>query len=158
MPNLKSATLYFWIIARGCWFLTHPHWLFQACQAEIRKPLVDLGVSEYSIISTIDSLVDTENEISSGQASGLPSPDLTLFKQIALDLRELVPLDGHSNQVYPSWLSLAYCVQCSFINLTENHMGALHYHSSPYILYLLLCFWLGLIFYPLNFINICLIY
>ncbi|XP_056595244.1 carabin isoform X2 [Triplophysa dalaica] len=64
---------------------------YEACQAEIRKPLVDLGVSEYSIISTIDSLVDTENEISSGQASGLPSPDLTLFKQIALDLRRSFP-------------------------------------------------------------------
>lgn len=60
----------------------------QACQAGIRRPLVDLGVSEYSIISSIDSLVDTENEISSGQ-SDLPSADLTLFKQIALDLREL---------------------------------------------------------------------
>ncbi|KAA0724485.1 Carabin TBC1 domain family member 10C [Triplophysa tibetana] len=63
----------------------------KACQTEIRKPLVDLGVSEYSIISTIDSLVDTENEISSGHASGLPSPDLTLFKQIALDLRRSFP-------------------------------------------------------------------
>uniref|UniRef100_A0A9J8A820 Si:ch211-266k8.4 n=1 Tax=Cyprinus carpio carpio TaxID=630221 RepID=A0A9J8A820_CYPCA len=60
---------------------------YEACQAEIRKPLVDLGVSEYSIIPTIASLVDTENEISSGQASDLPSADLTLFKQIALDLR-----------------------------------------------------------------------
>lgn len=69
--------------------LTHFDCLLQACQAEIRKPLVDLGVSEYSIIPTIDSLVDTENEINSGQASDLPSADLTLFKQIALDLREL---------------------------------------------------------------------
>uniref|UniRef100_A0A8C1FX44 Si:ch211-266k8.4 n=1 Tax=Cyprinus carpio carpio TaxID=630221 RepID=A0A8C1FX44_CYPCA len=60
---------------------------YEACQAEIRKPLVDLGVSEYSIVLTIDSLVDTENEISSGQASDLLSADLTLFKQIALDLR-----------------------------------------------------------------------
>ncbi|KAG1939048.1 Ypt/Rab-GAP domain of gyp1p superfamily protein, partial [Pimephales promelas] len=63
---------------------------YEACQAEIRRPLVDLGVSEYSIISTIDSLVDTENEISSGQ-SDLPSADLTLFKQIALDLRRSFP-------------------------------------------------------------------
>ncbi|XP_065148445.1 uncharacterized protein [Paramisgurnus dabryanus] len=62
---------------------------YEGCQAEIRRPLVDLGVSEYSIISTIDSLVDTENEISSG--SGFPSPDLTLFKQIALDLRRSFP-------------------------------------------------------------------
>lgn len=82
----------------AAWFLTHTCWIFQACQAEIRKPLVDLGVSEYSIISTIDSLVDTENEMSSGQASGLPSPDLTLFKQIALDLREL--LDGHWHSLF----------------------------------------------------------
>uniref|UniRef100_A0A8C1JKB6 Si:ch211-266k8.4 n=1 Tax=Cyprinus carpio TaxID=7962 RepID=A0A8C1JKB6_CYPCA len=64
---------------------------YEACQAEIRKPLVDLGVSEYSIIPTIASLVDTENEISSGQASDLPSADLTLFKQIALDLRRSFP-------------------------------------------------------------------
>ncbi|KAI2648421.1 Carabin [Labeo rohita] len=64
---------------------------YEACQAEIRKPLVDLGVSEYSIIPTIDSLVDTENEINSGQASDLPSADLTLFKQIALDLRRSFP-------------------------------------------------------------------
>ncbi|XP_067236045.1 TBC1 domain family member 9 isoform X2 [Chanodichthys erythropterus] len=63
---------------------------YEACQAGIRRPLVDLGVSEYSIISTIDSLVDTENEISSGQ-SDLPSADLTLFKQIALDLRRSFP-------------------------------------------------------------------
>lgn len=63
---------------------------YEACQTEIRRPLVDLGVSEYSIISTIDSLVDTENEISSGQ-SDLPSADLTLFKQIALDLRRSFP-------------------------------------------------------------------
>ncbi|XDV53046.1 hypothetical protein PO909_021650, partial [Leuciscus waleckii] len=63
---------------------------YEACQVEIRRPLVDLGVSEYSIISTIDSLVDTENEISSGQ-SDLPSADLTLFKQIALDLRRSFP-------------------------------------------------------------------
>uniref|UniRef100_A0A8C1IBR5 Si:ch211-266k8.4 n=1 Tax=Cyprinus carpio TaxID=7962 RepID=A0A8C1IBR5_CYPCA len=64
---------------------------YEACQAEIRKPLVDLGVSEYSIVLTIDSLVDTENEISSGQASDLLSADLTLFKQIALDLRRSFP-------------------------------------------------------------------
>ncbi|XP_052399358.1 USP6 N-terminal-like protein [Carassius gibelio] len=64
---------------------------YEACQAEIRKPLVDLGVSEYSIVHTIDSLVDTENEISSGQASDLLSADLTLFKQIALDLRRSFP-------------------------------------------------------------------
>ncbi|XP_077066730.1 uncharacterized protein LOC143720786 [Siphateles boraxobius] len=63
---------------------------YEACQVEIRRPLVDLGVSEYSIISTIDSLVDTENEIRSGQ-SDLPSADLTLFKQIALDLRRSFP-------------------------------------------------------------------
>uniref|UniRef100_A0A8C1JNQ1 Si:ch211-266k8.4 n=1 Tax=Cyprinus carpio TaxID=7962 RepID=A0A8C1JNQ1_CYPCA len=71
--------------------VTHFDHLLQACQAEIRKPLVDLGVSEYSIIPTIASLVDTENEISSGQASDLPSADLTLFKQIALDLRRSFP-------------------------------------------------------------------
>ncbi|XP_059392484.1 TBC1 domain family member 10A isoform X1 [Carassius carassius] len=64
---------------------------YEACQTEIRKPLVDLGVSEYSIIPTIDSLVDSENEISSGQAPDLPSADLTLFKQIALDLRRSFP-------------------------------------------------------------------
>ncbi|XP_059402499.1 TBC1 domain family member 8-like [Carassius carassius] len=64
---------------------------YEACQAEIRKPLVDLGVSEYSIVPTIDSLVETENEISSGQASHLLSADLTLFKQIALDLRRSFP-------------------------------------------------------------------
>ncbi|XP_056307891.1 TBC1 domain family member 14 isoform X2 [Danio aesculapii] len=64
---------------------------YEDCQAEIRRPLVDLGVSEYSIISSIDSLVDTENEISSGQASSLQVADLTLFKQIALDLQRSFP-------------------------------------------------------------------
>ncbi|XP_687788.6 uncharacterized protein si:ch211-266k8.4 [Danio rerio] len=64
---------------------------YEDCQSEIRRPLVDLGVSEYSIISSIDSLVDTENEISSGQASSPQVADLTLFKQIALDLQRSFP-------------------------------------------------------------------
>ncbi|TRY54522.1 hypothetical protein DNTS_033390 [Danionella cerebrum] len=64
---------------------------YETCQAEIRRPLVDLGVSEYSIISSIDSLMDTENEIRSGQAPKIPCTDLTLFKQITLDLRRSFP-------------------------------------------------------------------
>lgn len=58
--------------------------LLKACLDEIRKPLVDLGVSEYSIISALSTL---------SQAQSLPGlgfcrEDVALFQQIALDLRE----------------------------------------------------------------------
>ncbi|XP_012694519.2 TBC1 domain family member 16 [Clupea harengus] len=60
---------------------------YQACLDEIRKPLVDLGVSEYSIISALSTL---------SQAQSLPGlgfcrEDVALFQQIALDLQRSFP-------------------------------------------------------------------
>lgn len=69
---------------------------WQKCLDEIRGPLVDLGVSEYGIISAIATLNDTENDLGSNQLpsrcppdSAYSSADVTIFRQIALDLREL---------------------------------------------------------------------
>lgn len=65
------------------------------CLSEVRGPLVDLGVSEYGILSAITTLNDTQNDLDSNhQLSSSPSEprcsadDITLFRQIALDLRE----------------------------------------------------------------------
>ena len=61
----------------------------------MRGPLVDLGVSEYGILSAIATLSDTQNDLgstdqplSSGLDPGYSRDDVTLFRQIALDLRE----------------------------------------------------------------------
>ena len=61
----------------------------------MRGPLVDLGVSEYGILSAIATLSDTQNDLgstdqsaSSGLHPGYSRDDVTLFRQIALDLRE----------------------------------------------------------------------
>lgn len=54
---------------------------------------MDLGVSEYGILSAIATLSDTQND--QGLRHQQPSKssysvdDITLFRQIALDLREL---------------------------------------------------------------------
>ncbi|XP_058252752.1 carabin isoform X2 [Hemibagrus wyckioides] len=63
---------------------------YKVCLSEIRKPLVDLGVSEYSIISAISILGERENELGSAAAGSL-SVDVPLFRQIALDLQRSFP-------------------------------------------------------------------
>ena len=61
---------------------------------EVRGPLVDLGVSEYGILSAIATLSETQNDLGLNQQEpSSPKPrysvdDITLFRQIALDLRE----------------------------------------------------------------------
>ncbi|KAJ8416301.1 hypothetical protein AAFF_G00383230 [Aldrovandia affinis] len=71
---------------------------YQKCLKEIRGPLVDLGVSEYSILSAIATLSETENEMGSSQgpptppeASVFSSSDVAVFRQIALDLQRSFP-------------------------------------------------------------------
>lgn len=67
----------------------------QKCLSEVRGPLVDLGVSEYGILSAIATLSETQNDLDLNpqQSSSCPdtcysADDITLFRQIALDLRE----------------------------------------------------------------------
>lgn len=68
--------------------------LQQKCLTEVRGPLVDLGVSEYGILSAIATLSETQNDLGLNQQQpSSPKPrysvdDITLFRQIALDLRE----------------------------------------------------------------------
>ncbi|XP_029909841.1 rab GTPase-activating protein 1 [Myripristis murdjan] len=71
---------------------------YQNCLLEVRGPLVDLGVSEYGILSAIATLSDTQNDQGSvhQQASSCPEPrcsrdDVMLFRQIALDLQRSFP-------------------------------------------------------------------
>ncbi|KAM4618299.1 uncharacterized protein ACJ7VT_007709 [Polymixia lowei] len=71
---------------------------YQRCLSEVRGPLVDLGVSEYGILSAIATLSDTQNDLGSTnqQSSSCPDPgysrdDVTLFRQIALDLQRSFP-------------------------------------------------------------------
>ncbi|GAA6097880.1 uncharacterized protein si:ch211-266k8.4, partial [Tachysurus ichikawai] len=63
---------------------------YKVCLSEIRKPLVDLGVSEYSIISAISILGERENQLGSAAAGSL-GVDVPLFRQIALDLQRSFP-------------------------------------------------------------------
>ncbi|KAM3870236.1 uncharacterized protein ACN63O_005371 [Diretmus argenteus] len=71
---------------------------YQKCLLDVRGPLVDLGVSEYGILSAIATLSDTQNDLGSPnqQPSSCPEPgysrdDVTLFRQIALDLQRSFP-------------------------------------------------------------------
>ncbi|KAF0040921.1 hypothetical protein F2P81_006819 [Scophthalmus maximus] len=71
---------------------------YQKCLLEVRGPLVDLGVSEYSILSAIATLSDTQNDLDLNHQppSGCPEPcysadDITVFRQIALDLQRSFP-------------------------------------------------------------------
>ncbi|XP_035520322.1 uncharacterized protein si:ch211-266k8.4 [Morone saxatilis] len=71
---------------------------YQKCLSEVRGPLVDLGVSEYGILSAIATLSDTQNDLDLNhqQSSNCPEPrysvdDITLFRQIALDLQRSFP-------------------------------------------------------------------
>ncbi|XP_015193685.1 TBC1 domain family member 10A isoform X2 [Lepisosteus oculatus] len=65
---------------------------YQNCLKEIRRPLVDLGVTEYSIRSAITILSETENEMRCTEDGPNPSceftnSDVVIFRQVALDLR-----------------------------------------------------------------------
>ncbi|XP_027128149.1 TBC1 domain family member 10A isoform X1 [Larimichthys crocea] len=73
---------------------------YQNCLSEVRGPLVDLGVSEYGILSAIATLSETQNDLGLNQqqqqSSSCPEPrysvdDITLFRQIALDLQRSFP-------------------------------------------------------------------
>ncbi|XP_047452606.1 USP6 N-terminal-like protein [Mugil cephalus] len=71
---------------------------YQTCLSEVRGPLVDLGVSEYGILSAITTLSDTQNDLDLNHqhSSGCSEPrysadDITLFRQIALDLQRSFP-------------------------------------------------------------------
>ncbi|CAL8263351.1 unnamed protein product [Merluccius merluccius] len=71
---------------------------YRSCLLEVRGSLVDLGVSEYGILSAIATLSETQNDLgsTSQQASSGPDPgysrdDVTLFRQIALDLQRSFP-------------------------------------------------------------------
>ncbi|XP_042352554.1 uncharacterized protein si:ch211-266k8.4 [Plectropomus leopardus] len=71
---------------------------YQKCLLEVRGPLVDLGVSEYGILSAITTLSETQNDLglNNQQPSSCPErrysvDDITLFRQIALDLQRSFP-------------------------------------------------------------------
>ncbi|XP_069571305.1 carabin [Brachyistius frenatus] len=70
---------------------------YQTCLSEVRGPLVDLGVSEYGILSAIATLSDTQNDLDlnqrppSSEHHRYSADDITLFRQIALDLQRSFP-------------------------------------------------------------------
>ncbi|XP_034541914.1 uncharacterized protein si:ch211-266k8.4 isoform X1 [Notolabrus celidotus] len=71
---------------------------YQKCLSKVRGPLVDLGVSEYGILSAIATLSETQNDLGSNhqqQSSYLETSyttdDITVFRQIALDLQRSFP-------------------------------------------------------------------
>ncbi|KAM7002936.1 TBC1 domain family member 12 isoform 2-T2 [Tautogolabrus adspersus] len=71
---------------------------YQKCLSEVRGPLVDLGVSEYGILSAIATLSETQNDLGLNhqQPSSCPETsysvdDITVFRQIALDLQRSFP-------------------------------------------------------------------
>uniref|UniRef100_A0A3Q2E555 Rab-GAP TBC domain-containing protein n=1 Tax=Cyprinodon variegatus TaxID=28743 RepID=A0A3Q2E555_CYPVA len=71
---------------------------YQTCLSEVRGPLVDLGVSEYGILSAITTLSETQNDLRLNQQQPSSSSDsfysmdeITLFRQIALDLQRSFP-------------------------------------------------------------------
>ncbi|MEQ2270176.1 hypothetical protein XENORESO_016624, partial [Xenotaenia resolanae] len=68
------------------------------CLSEVREPLVDLGISEYGILSAISTLSDTQNDLGLNQQQPSSSSEpfysideITLFRQIALDLQRSFP-------------------------------------------------------------------
>ncbi|XP_041853843.1 TBC1 domain family member 10A [Melanotaenia boesemani] len=69
------------------------HFNYQTCLSEVRGPLVDLGVSEYGILSAITTLSETQNDVGLNQrhSSSCSVDDITLFRQIALDLQRSFP-------------------------------------------------------------------
>ncbi|XP_024120011.1 TBC1 domain family member 10A isoform X2 [Oryzias melastigma] len=60
---------------------------YQTCLSDLRQPLVDLGVSEYGILSAISTLSNTQNHLTSTPSQS----DICLFRQIALDLQRSFP-------------------------------------------------------------------
>nr|XP_054589361.1 TBC1 domain family member 8B isoform X1 [Nothobranchius furzeri] len=71
---------------------------YQRCLSDVRGPLVDLGVSEYGILSAIATLSDTQNDLDLNQqpSSSCSEPcysvdEVGLFRQIALDLQRSFP-------------------------------------------------------------------
>lgn len=70
---------------------------YEACLTEVRGSLVDLGVSEYGILSAISTLSETQNDLGTNQEQVTRSEmrysvdDITLFRQIALDLQRSFP-------------------------------------------------------------------
>lgn len=71
---------------------------YQQCLSEVREPLVDLGVSEYGILSAIATLSETQNVLdlnhqqpSSSLETSYTTADITIFRQIALDLQRSFP-------------------------------------------------------------------
>ncbi|XP_047238667.1 TBC1 domain family member whacked isoform X2 [Girardinichthys multiradiatus] len=71
---------------------------YQMCLSEVREPLVDLGISEYGILSAISTLSDTQNDLGLNQQQPSSSSEpfysideITLFRQIALDLQRSFP-------------------------------------------------------------------
>ncbi|XP_055078594.1 uncharacterized protein si:ch211-266k8.4 isoform X2 [Periophthalmus magnuspinnatus] len=73
------------------------HFNYEMYLAEVRGPLVDLGVSEYGILSAIATLSETQNDLGTNQQQLTSSEmrysvdDITLFRQIALDLQRSFP-------------------------------------------------------------------
>ncbi|XP_037834401.1 uncharacterized protein si:ch211-266k8.4 isoform X2 [Kryptolebias marmoratus] len=63
---------------------------YQTCLSEVRGPLVDLGVSEYGILSAISTLSDTQNDLSYSE-SCCSVDEISLFRQIVLDLQRSFP-------------------------------------------------------------------
>lgn len=93
----------FVLIFTGCTFWHPTLFTFllnlQTCLSEVRGPLVDLGVSEYGILSAITTLSETQNDLGLNQQQQTSGSthltysvdDITLFRQIALDLRKFSP-------------------------------------------------------------------
>ncbi|RVE71442.1 hypothetical protein OJAV_G00051700 [Oryzias javanicus] len=63
------------------------HFNYQTCLSDMRQPLVDLGISEYGILSAITTLSNTQNHLTSTPSQS----DICLFRQIALDLQRSFP-------------------------------------------------------------------
>lgn len=66
---------------------------------------MDLGVSEYGILSAIATLSETQNDLGLNhqQTSSCPQlsysvDDITLFRQIALDLRKFKEMKSYPTQ------------------------------------------------------------
>ncbi|KAL4622800.1 carabin-like isoform X1 [Arapaima gigas] len=66
---------------------------YQKCLREVRGSLIDLGLSEYGILSAIAMLNDARDENPSPflQAGTMSSSEVAVLRQIALDLRRSFP-------------------------------------------------------------------
>ncbi|XP_053742738.1 carabin-like isoform X2 [Synchiropus splendidus] len=61
---------------------------YQRCLLEVRERLVDLGISEYSVLSAIATLSDAQNLPPSARDH---EDHIALFRQVALDLQRSFP-------------------------------------------------------------------